>query len=44
MCWGENSTMPSTSAIYQQFEANFREHFFWKILEQKKDIMQKWSS
>jgi len=30
MCWFENSPLPETVEIYDKFEQNFRNNFFWR--------------
>lgn len=40
MCWTENTVLPDDPLVYDQFEANFRQQFFWKIVQQKEMIIK----
>ena len=40
MCWNENQILPDDPAVYEKWEKNFRSKFFWKIIEQKENIIQ----
>ena len=33
ICWNENQVLPDNAAVYAKFEENFRNMFFWKIVE-----------
>ena len=33
--WSENSLQPDSIARYEQFERNYRDNYFWKIVEEK---------
>lgn len=38
ICWTQNSLLPDDPKVYAKFEANFRQNFFWKIIQQKESI------
>ena len=35
ICWSENSTLPQSKELYEQYELNFRQKFLWKQIKQK---------
>ena len=39
ICWNENQVLPNNAAVYAKFEENFRNMFFWKIVEQKENMV-----
>ena len=39
ICWNENQVLPDSAAVYAKFEANFRNSFFWKIVEFKENMV-----
>ena len=39
ICWNENQLLPDSAATYAKFEANFRDLFFWKIIEHKENLV-----
>ena len=39
ICWNENQLLPDSAATYAKFEANFRNMFFWKIIEDKENMV-----
>lgn len=41
ICWFENSTLPDSAQVYEKFESNFRQNYFWKQLEQKEELTKK---
>jgi hypothetical protein len=41
MCWFENSPLPKTHIQFDQWESNFRQNFFWKMLQQKEELTKK---
>ena len=40
ICWNENQVMPDSAQVYAKFEENFRNQFFWKIVEHKENMIQ----
>ena len=36
--------MPDSGALYAKFEANFRDKFFWKIIEFKENMVTQLSN
>jgi len=40
ICWNENQVLPDSAAVYAKFEEHFRNQFFWKIVEQKENVLQ----
>ena len=38
--WCENSLMPDNTELYEKFERNFRDNYFWKCVEEK-EVMKK---
>lgn len=30
ICWFENSPMPDSNELFDKYETNFRQNFFWK--------------
>jgi hypothetical protein len=44
ICWKENQPLPNSAEKYMQFEKSFRQNYFWKILEIKKEVLEKWSN
>lgn len=43
ICWNENQVLPESAEIYAKFEANFRNMFFWKIIEFKENMVSQLS-
>lgn len=41
MCWSENQILPDDPIVYEKWEKKFRETFFWKIIQEKENIIQK---
>ena len=39
ICWNENQVLPDSAETYAKFEANFRNMFFWKIIEHKENMV-----
>ena len=39
ICWNENQILPDNPNIYAKFESNFRNQFFWKIIEHKENMV-----
>lgn len=39
ICWNENQVLPDSAEVYAQYEENFRNMFFWKIVEQKENMI-----
>lgn len=39
ICWNENQLLPDSAETYAKFEANFRNMFFWKIIEDKENMV-----
>jgi len=35
ICWTENTVLPDDPKVYEKYESNFRQAFFWKIIQQK---------
>ena len=44
MCWNENQVLPDNPHLYAKFEENFRNDFFWKIIEHKENMVTNMSS
>lgn len=40
MCWTQNQVLPECPNIYQKYEDNFRKEFFWRMIEQKEQIIK----
>jgi len=41
ICWFENSPMPDSNELFDKYEVNFRQNFFWKQMEQKEELTKK---
>ena len=39
ICWNENQILPDSPELYAKFEENFRNGFFWKIIEHKENMI-----
>ena len=39
ICWLENQVLPDSAKVYAKFEENFRNLFFWKIVEHKENMV-----
>lgn len=39
ICWNENQVLPDSAQVYAKFEENFRNMFFWKIVEHKENMV-----
>lgn len=39
ICWNENQILPDSPDVYAKFEENFRNSFFWKIIEHKENMI-----
>lgn len=39
ICWNENQVLPDDPNVYAKFEENFRNNFFWKIIEHKENMV-----
>ena len=44
ICWIENRVLPDDPRVYEKYDENFREKFFWKIIKQKEQIVKTLSS
>lgn len=44
ICWTENTVLPDDPKEYEKYDANFRQQFFWKIIQQKEQIIKAFGS
>lgn len=40
ICWTENRLLPDDPKLYERYEENFRNKFFWKIIKQKEKLVK----
>ena len=40
ICWTENRVLPDDPKLYERYEENFRDKFFWKIIKQKERLVK----
>lgn len=40
ICWCENSLLPDDTELFERYERNFRDNYFWKCVEEK-EVMKK---
>ena len=41
MCWSENTILPDDPYVYEKWEKKFRSQFFWKIIQEKEEMLSK---
>ena len=44
ICWNENQVLPDDADTYAKFESNFRDLYFWKIIEHKENMVAQLSA